>query len=154
MTALQKIQIDAKKLRKAKPSMKYIDAIKEASKSYNAAKLGMVKKVEVLKKVGAASRKKAPVKMPVTKIVTTTTKEKPKKMGAVTVDYMKKTKLIEFTNLVKSINVQDNIIKTLKGRLSLATTMKDKTFFKKWIVNENAYFNYLKKQKIAIKKFI
>jgi DNA primase catalytic subunit len=62
MTALQKIQAEAKKIRKAKPNMPYKDAIKAASKVYNDGKLG--------------AAKKASAKLPVKKIVTTVKKEK------------------------------------------------------------------------------
>lgn len=72
MTALQKIQKEAKRLRKIKPSMPYQTAIKEASKAYNNGKLGATKtaaKKAPTKKAGAA-------KLPVKKVVTTVTKEK------------------------------------------------------------------------------
>lgn len=68
MSALKLIQIEAKKLRAAKPTLKYIDAIKLASKKYNAGKLGATNT--------PTKKKKAAPKLPVKKIVTTVTKEK------------------------------------------------------------------------------
>jgi hypothetical protein len=78
MTALQKIQLEAKKIRKSKPNIKYTDAIKLASVKYNAGKLGAASKVAPNKKASTkvTPKKKASPKLPVKKIVTTVTKEK------------------------------------------------------------------------------
>ncbi len=72
MSALKLIQIEAKKLRAAKPTLKYIDAIKLASKKYNAGKLGATNTPTNT----PTKKKKAAPKLPVKKIVTTVTKEK------------------------------------------------------------------------------
>lgn len=137
MTALQKIQIEAKKIRNAKPSIKYTDAVKLASVKYNAGKLGAVAKV--------ATKKKSAAKLPVKKIVTTVTKEKISGIGVSGV-------LNRITNIIKEITQERNLVETLKSYIKKQPEFK--AVYTKQIQAKNKYISTLIKQKNELKKHL
>lgn len=139
MNALQKIQIEAKKIRKAKPSMKYTDAVKLASVKYNAGKLGAVAKV--------TPKKKSAPKLPVKKIVTTVTKEKI--AGA---NYIDNNVLVRISSIIKEITQERTSVENLKVYIKKQPEFK--TVYTKQIQAKNKYISTLIKQKNELKKHL
>ena len=136
MTALQKIQLEAKKIRKARPSIAYKDAIKQASVKYNAGKLGAAAK--------PITKKKNVTKLHVKKIVTTVTKEKIGNTG--------NSVLRRFNDLIKEIEIEQKSIAILKERQKKYPDKK--VFYKAQIISKQKYIANLKLQKNSLKKLL
>ncbi len=122
MTALQKIQKEAAKIRAAKPSLKYTDAIKIASKNYNAGKLGAVKK------------KNTP-RLPVKKIVTTVTKEKMSGQSS-----MHQKTFITLTDIGNELLQLENILKNKSLKIAQRNVYKNQFKALKAYLNTKAKF--------------